>query len=110
MGITAHWIDVLDDEWILRGSAIAFKGVAGNHSGRNLARYFWACGKRVGMFDVEQCKVTISSNTIEIQNNLTKLQLYGLTLDNTSNNDTLAKNLSEFISRRTNKTWDNASG
>ncbi|KZS87027.1 hypothetical protein SISNIDRAFT_398927, partial [Sistotremastrum niveocremeum HHB9708] len=67
MGITAHWIDVSEDGWMLKGSAIAFKGVAGNHSGRNLARYFWACGKRVGIFDAEHVSFSLWSKLLSLQ-------------------------------------------
>ena len=39
-GMIAQWIDTNSDSWCLRSEVIAFHKISGNHSGKNLGRYF----------------------------------------------------------------------
>lgn len=48
LGMTAHWIEVKDGKWTLRSEVIGFQPISGEHSGRNLGRYFVSLCDRVG--------------------------------------------------------------
>ena len=39
IGMTAHWIDVRDGKWELRGEAVGLRAILGDHGGDNLGRY-----------------------------------------------------------------------
>lgn len=106
MGVTAHWIEVKDGAWTLRAGAIACKAVAGSHTGRNLARYFWGSCQRVGIFSSTKSKVRCYFISVVMLSLIALSQLNGLTLDNTSSNDTLARVIEIFIGRRTHSTWN----
>ncbi|KIK91933.1 hypothetical protein PAXRUDRAFT_38561, partial [Paxillus rubicundulus Ve08.2h10] len=53
MSITAHWIekDAKSGAWSLCNQVIAFKGIAGAHTGQNLGRYFVGLCEHVGIVD-----------------------------------------------------------
>ena len=59
MGITAHWIEVKSlGSWTLCSEVIAFKGIAGAHTGENLGRYFFGLCKQVGIVGNTDTKVS----------------------------------------------------
>lgn len=55
--MTGHWIEVKDGSWKLRSTVIGFKGISGDHSGYNLARYFVLICKRAGIMSGKSSKV-----------------------------------------------------
>ena len=57
LGMTAHWIEVKEGKWMLRGEVIGFKALSGNHSGENLGRYVVRLLDRVGIMDKNNSKV-----------------------------------------------------
>jgi hypothetical protein len=57
LGITGHWIDVVDGQWILRSEVLAFRGISGQHTGENLGRYFFGLAERVGIITQDTSKV-----------------------------------------------------
>lgn len=59
MGITAHWIESRAGCWELCSEVIAFKGIAGAHTGENLGRYFLTLCKRVGIINSSGTKVSL---------------------------------------------------
>jgi hypothetical protein len=40
LGVTAHWMDVMNGKWMLRAEVVRFRGISGEHSGANLGQYF----------------------------------------------------------------------
>ena len=59
MGITAHWIEeVVSGEWRLGGEVIAFKRIAGQHTGYNFACYLTSLCKRAGILTKSSSKVS----------------------------------------------------
>jgi len=50
LGMTAHWIEVKEDKWLLCSEVVRFKAVSGDHSGWNLGRYFVGLCDCVGIF------------------------------------------------------------
>jgi hypothetical protein len=61
LGMTAHWIDVnqTSGEWTLRGEAVGFRLIRGDHSGQNLGRYFIGLCDRVGIMSRSHSKVCL---------------------------------------------------
>lgn len=57
LGMTAHWIDVTEGRWKLRAEVVGFQPIAGEHSGRNLGRYFVGLCDRVGIMSQQGSKV-----------------------------------------------------
>lgn len=57
MGITAHWIDITDEEWKLRAEVVGFQPVSGDHGGLNLGKYFVGLCDRVGITSETDSKV-----------------------------------------------------
>ena len=57
IGSTAHWIKILDTEWQLRAEVIAFCGLTGEHTGKNLARHLLGIFERAGIYLEETSKV-----------------------------------------------------
>lgn len=51
LGMTAHWIQVLEGKWKMKAAVIGFKGLSGTHSGENLGRYAVGLLDRVGIMD-----------------------------------------------------------
>jgi hypothetical protein len=60
LGVTAHWIQVLDGIWSSRSEVIGFKGLSGRHDGRNLGGYFVGICERVGIVNANHQKVCSS--------------------------------------------------
>ena len=58
LGVTAHWIDVVDCTWMLHSAVICFKCISGDHSGLNLGRYVVGVLDRVGIIGKDFSKVT----------------------------------------------------
>jgi hypothetical protein len=58
LGLTGHWIDVMDSgKWVLRSEVVGFRALSGDHSGDNLGRYcIWLCD-RLGITGREHSKV-----------------------------------------------------
>jgi hypothetical protein len=59
LGVTAHWIDVVDGKWQMRSEVIGLRFVSGNHSGLNLARYLIGSFDRVGICSDTTSKVDV---------------------------------------------------
>ena len=57
--MTAHWIEVIDGKWKMRGSVIGFKAISGAHDGENLSRYTVGLLDCVGIMDKERSKVSL---------------------------------------------------
>ena len=65
LGITAHWIetDEKTDDWKTCSQVVAFTGISGAHTGKNLGRYFVGLCERVGIIQGSSSKVcTLSSD------------------------------------------------
>lgn len=62
LGLTAHWIDVDQacGKWALRGEVVGFRLIHGDHSGRNLGRYFVGLCDRAGIMSRSHSKVCFS--------------------------------------------------
>ena len=59
MGITAHWVEeVASGEWVLGEEVIAFKGIAGQHTGYNLACYLTSLCEHAGILMRSSSKVS----------------------------------------------------
>lgn len=64
LGVTGHWIDVeegLEEIWTMRSEVIGFRTVSGDHSGKNMGRYYVGVCDRVGITDTDQSKVSTTS-------------------------------------------------
>jgi hypothetical protein len=61
--MTAHWIEVKDEEWKLRAEVVGFQPISGEHSGVNLGKYFVGLCDRVGIMSKGSSKVTSNSNS-----------------------------------------------
>ena len=55
--MTAHWIEVKENKWLLRSEVVEFKAVSGDHSGWNLGRYFVGLCDGVGICQPTASKV-----------------------------------------------------
>jgi hypothetical protein len=61
LGVTAHWIEVRlepKEIWTMRSEVIGFRTVSGDHSGKNLGRYFVGVCDRIGITDKDRSKVS----------------------------------------------------
>ena len=97
MGITAHWIeDKGAGCWTLCSEVIAFKGIAGAHNGENLGHYFVGLCKWAGIIGTTAAKVSFLSS-FKLLVLLMLSQLYCITADNTSNNDTMCNYIKQKI-------------
>lgn len=56
LGMTAHFIEVKGDTWMLKAEVIGFKALSGAHSGENLGRYAVGLLDRVGIMDKHKSK------------------------------------------------------
>jgi hypothetical protein len=59
LGMTAHWIDVKDGSWKLRAEVVGFQPITGEHSGRNLGRYFVGLCDHMGIMNKQGSKVIV---------------------------------------------------
>jgi hypothetical protein len=105
--MTAHWIEVKDGIWKMRGSVIGFKAISGAHDGENLGRYTVGLLERVGIMDKKSSKVSwflvlFCVLTSEVSDRVFHrvFQLYAATLDNTGNNNTTCKTIEDIHVRR----------
>jgi hypothetical protein len=61
LGVTTHWIDVKrkegEETWEMRSEVIGFRSVSGDHSGKNLGRYFVGVCDRIGIMNTQRSKV-----------------------------------------------------
>jgi hypothetical protein len=55
--MTAHWIEVTDEQWKLRAEVVGFQPISGEHSGENLGKYFVGLCDRVGITSEKHSKV-----------------------------------------------------
>ena len=97
MGITAHWIECKSAGcWTLCSKVIAFKGIAGVHNGENLGHYFVGLCKQAGIIGNTSSKVSflLSFKSFKL---LILSQLYCITADNTSNNDTTCNYIEQAL-------------
>ena len=60
LGMTAHWIQVLEGKWKLKAVVIGFKALSGTHSSENLGRYAVGLLDHVGIMDKTGLKVSHS--------------------------------------------------
>lgn len=49
LGVTAHWIEVKKESWVMRSEVIGLRAVSGDHGGENLGRYFVGVCDRIGL-------------------------------------------------------------
>ena len=49
LGLTAHWIEVVDHRWTLQAAVVGFRSISGGHDGLNLGRYIMGLLNRVGI-------------------------------------------------------------
>ena len=57
LGVTGHWIKVKGETWEMRLEVIGFRSVSGDHSGKNLGRYFVGVCDRIGIMNTKRSKV-----------------------------------------------------
>jgi hypothetical protein len=57
LGVTAHWIEVKGKKWEMRSEVVGFRSVSGDHSGKNLGRYFVGVCDRIGIMNMKRSKV-----------------------------------------------------
>lgn len=100
MGVTAHWIesDSSSTAWKLCSEVITFKGISGRHTGANLGQYFVSVCEHAGIIGRDSSQVCInplSCGTDCLM--LTTLQLFCITADNTSNNDSTCDNIKNAL-------------
>ena len=105
MGITAHWIEVNNEsgKWELMSEVIAFRTVFGPHDGSNLGRYFIGLCERAGIITKTDCKVchpNIARLGLALIVIYLSPQLFCITADNTSNNDTACDHIETILNHR----------
>ena len=61
LGVTAHWIEVKKEIWTMCLEVIGFRTVSGDHSGKNLGRYFVGICDRIGIMNTDRSKVSTTS-------------------------------------------------
>ena len=49
LGVTAHWIEVNKESWVMCSEVIGLRSVSGDHGGENLGRYFVCVCDRIGL-------------------------------------------------------------
>jgi hypothetical protein len=103
--MTASWIEVKCGKWRLRSEVVGFQPVSGDHSGWNLGRYIVGLCDRVGILNNNGSKVRYSL-VISINDSLLTQQLFTITLDNTSNNNTTCEAVETFHTRRRYDDWN----
>src|SRR6267154_4848709 len=59
LGVTGHWMEVEDAKWKMHSEVIGFRGVSGEHSGKNLGQYFMGVCEHVGIINVQRSKVPL---------------------------------------------------
>lgn len=62
LGMTAHWIEVKDEEWKLQAEVVGFQPISGEHSGVNLGKYFVGLCDRVRIMSKGSSKVTSNNS------------------------------------------------
>ena len=88
IGMTAHWIDVRDGKWELRGEAVGLRAILGDHGGDNLGRYIIGLCDCVRICSKQDSKVQCTGHAKKRLVDPIIWQLYTITLDNTSSNNT----------------------
>lgn len=87
LGVTAHWIQVKKDKWEMHPEVIGFRVISGDHSGKNLGRYFVGVCDRIGIINMERSKLLTA------------------TLDNASSNTTKCETIQSIHERRKLPVW-----
>ena len=107
LGVTVHWIGVKERKWVLNAAVIGLKEIVGTHKGDNLGRYIIGLCDRVGITSKEHSKVRDESHasTYLIGHNR-PLQLFAVTLDNTSSNATTCEAVQYVHSMQDLDEWD----
>ena len=59
LGLTAHWIEVKDEMWILCSEVVGFQPISGEHSGDNLGCYFVGLCDHMGIMSENEYEVRI---------------------------------------------------
>jgi hypothetical protein len=67
--MTAHWIEVTDEQWKLRAEVVGFQPISGEHSGENLGKYFVGLCDRVGITSEKHSKVRRKAVCYKIADN-----------------------------------------
>jgi len=89
MGLTAHWVESMQSgEWEIHDEVIVFYAIAGAHTGENPGRYFVRLCKQAGIITSNDSKVCKQVFSTLFDTNV-PIQLFCVTTDNTSNNDTI---------------------
>ena len=57
-GETAHWIEVKNGKWKMRGAVIRFKALSGAHDGQNPGRYMVGLLECVEIMEKKKLKVS----------------------------------------------------
>jgi hypothetical protein len=57
--MTAHWIRVEGEKWVLKAAVIGFKATVGGHDGDNIGRYMVGITDRVGITSKTDSKVCL---------------------------------------------------
>ena len=102
MGITAHWIESHAKSptiWTLVSEVIAFRAISGPHTGANLGRYFVSLCERAGIVAGQTSKVCTMFFLFE-NRSTHPCQLFCITADNTSNNDTACNEIENIFHRK----------
>ena len=59
LGVTGHWMEVINRKWKLCSEVIGFRGASGEHSGENLGQYFMGVCEQVGIINAKKSKVRL---------------------------------------------------
>ena len=90
-------------KWSLQSRVIAFCSLSGPHTGENITRYFIKLCERVGIVSAVSMKVRL---IVILFSKLMVLQLFCLTADNASNNDSACDLIEEALQKRHIYTFD----
>lgn len=105
LGVTAHWIQVKKDKWEMRSEVIGFRAISGDHSGKNLGRYFVGVCDRIGIINMERSKVSSGAVNTQVLSDRKSSQLLTATLDNASSNTTKCETIQSIHERRKLPVW-----
>ena len=109
LGATAHWIHVntKTSEWTLQSETVGFRSIFGMHTGKNLGRYLVAICDRIGILSRTHSKVSNRFNFLALYLTMNDFnQLFTVTLDNISNNQTLCQEVESQHVLRVLPEWD----
>ena len=102
MGITTHWVEshMKGAGWSLASEVIAFRAISGPHTGVNLSRYLVSLCERAGIITSGSTKVCPMKFSLFSNYSTLSCQLFCVTTDNTSNNDTACSAIQNILFRK----------